>query len=491
MASQSGRYTQESLEGLFLHAPFFLQGTPGATLSVSGIFIESDETIPMVASVKLTVEQGVVTLAATERLTFVRGDGTLDAAMQFSGKIEAVNHALSCLLYRPKEEGDNEDILSLEVTITSTKGKTRGVESRKIPIHFNESHSPQEAMQRQGSTSALLVEQHLDESTQLALVHASNTLLEGKKDPKGRQLDVMMTSFSPSFGQEAQVSSKALEEVIFLGKEEDRFFDLTKLDSSRLAGESSEKEIRQFPKAARHQRGSLSAQKSWIEGLGKEIREGIGKQGWNVVEEKRIRESENPKIAYIANHPSFPEASLFLLEGSQGVIFCNPFVINKISTFSLGFDVLKRLAIKGRRVLVGGENLEGERSAALIAAHGGTYVLRVRPSTIFYPDLVASFKKSTEGEASSWRLFMGSSWLTIKVSTVHGDSRLGGFIHNLHDISWLAKVEISQEVAGKSIYFSDYYVLNDRSLSASSLARIFSGLVSGGMVDSEWVIYIS
>lgn len=472
---KSGKYAQASLANLFLQAPFVLHATVGVPSSLGGIFVQEDDAVSFVAHVKLSVGHGVMTLATTDWLAFVEGDGILDGSMQFSGPIGAVNEALSYLLYFSKEEGLKEDLLTLEVKMTLPKGTTRGIESRRIPIRFDPSPSPVPENRPHEVTSSMLSGEHLDSATHLALLREGNLSLGRKEEAMKPQGDVVMTSFLSVMGDKEGASFQEGGVASLLEHASRGPGDRSDLGLNRLDTPSQRQGVRLFEQEKPMLR---------LESLSKEIRAYLEQQGWSFVQTK------GKNIGYMGMHPRAPEMSLLIVEHETRVIFCNPLINSDLSLCQLGWDLLKRLPLKGRS-FVGGFPSDGERIASLIAAHGGQYILRIAPTDEIYPPLVAFFKGSDTVEVASLRLFGGSSWSTLKVSKVVWGTQAPKWLSNWHIISALAKVERSQEVAGKNIYSFDYYALSDSSQTAASLLRLLDMLSSRGMADGEWFFSVN
>jgi hypothetical protein len=74
-----------------------------------------------IAQVSLSVGNGALTLAQTNGLSFLSGDGTADSAMTFSGTPESLNAALNGLTYRGNLNFFGQDTLTI---VTSDRGNT-------------------------------------------------------------------------------------------------------------------------------------------------------------------------------------------------------------------------------------------------------------------------------------------------------------------------------------------------------------------------------
>ena len=65
-------------------------------------------------TVTLSADHGTLTLSGTTGLSFTTGDGTSDAAMEFSGSLANVNAALNGLIYTPDSDYAGEDTISID-----------------------------------------------------------------------------------------------------------------------------------------------------------------------------------------------------------------------------------------------------------------------------------------------------------------------------------------------------------------------------------------
>lgn len=74
-----------------------------------------------IAQVSLSVTKGILTLAQTNGLSFLNGDGTADSTMTFSGTPESLNAALNGLTYRGNLNFFGQETLSI---VTSDRGNT-------------------------------------------------------------------------------------------------------------------------------------------------------------------------------------------------------------------------------------------------------------------------------------------------------------------------------------------------------------------------------
>jgi hypothetical protein len=74
---------------------------------------------------------GLITLGSTSGLSFLAGDGTVDASMTFDGSLADINNALAGLRFSPTP--GYHGAASLQI-ITNDQGSPAPVASRPIPI---------------------------------------------------------------------------------------------------------------------------------------------------------------------------------------------------------------------------------------------------------------------------------------------------------------------------------------------------------------------
>ena len=82
--------------------------TNNNVISISDVDADGDA-----VQITLSVEHGVLTLAGTEGLTPVTGDGTNDATMTYTGSVADINAALEGLSYSPESNFDGTDTLTI------------------------------------------------------------------------------------------------------------------------------------------------------------------------------------------------------------------------------------------------------------------------------------------------------------------------------------------------------------------------------------------
>jgi hypothetical protein len=80
----------------------------GNLISITDVDAGTDD-----LEVTLSVSHGTLTLSGTAGLSFTSGDGTTDAAMDFTGSLTAINAALAGLVYTPAPNFNGADSLSI------------------------------------------------------------------------------------------------------------------------------------------------------------------------------------------------------------------------------------------------------------------------------------------------------------------------------------------------------------------------------------------
>ncbi len=102
-------------------------------ITVSDVDAEGGE-----LQVTLAVNNGSLTLGVTEGLTFTQGDGTLDAALTFSGTQDQLNAALATLSYQGDLHYNGPDLLTVQVNDqgnTGSGGSLADMETVNITVN--------------------------------------------------------------------------------------------------------------------------------------------------------------------------------------------------------------------------------------------------------------------------------------------------------------------------------------------------------------------
>lgn len=109
-----------------------LSFTGGDLISIADIDI--DETVAAEATVKLTVNNGTLTMATLTNLTFTVGTGTAESTMTFSGPLNDVNAALATLSFAPNANYAGAETLSIDVDDNGNTGTGAGTASASVAI---------------------------------------------------------------------------------------------------------------------------------------------------------------------------------------------------------------------------------------------------------------------------------------------------------------------------------------------------------------------
>ncbi|MCM1981745.1 T6SS effector amidase Tae4 family protein [Lyngbya confervoides] len=93
------------------------------TLTLPAIQVSDVDAGDGVLEVRLAVDQGTVSLAALEGLTFTAGSGTGDRQLVFQGTLVALNQALGAVVYTPGENYAGGDVLNIQVNDLGNQGE--------------------------------------------------------------------------------------------------------------------------------------------------------------------------------------------------------------------------------------------------------------------------------------------------------------------------------------------------------------------------------
>jgi len=106
-----------------LTVPGVQQADQGFNAAIAGISVTDPDAGIQPISITLSADNGVLTLASTQGLTFIQGTGTADSSMSFEGDQDLVNQALRLLVYRSATNFQGADTISITV---NDKGFTGG-----------------------------------------------------------------------------------------------------------------------------------------------------------------------------------------------------------------------------------------------------------------------------------------------------------------------------------------------------------------------------
>jgi hypothetical protein len=102
-----------------------------ATLSITGLIINDEdvnETDNASLRLDLSVNDGILSLSTTSGLLFSAGDGYADAAMTFTGSLDAINAAIDGMTYRGDANFYGEDTLTVTINDRGNTGEGDALE---------------------------------------------------------------------------------------------------------------------------------------------------------------------------------------------------------------------------------------------------------------------------------------------------------------------------------------------------------------------------